>query len=291
MASTTIKTHRYTQKRLACSEAFFKCLETFSGDGYGVMSDAVAGAVYNPIQGNWGQWYDPETGDMPAYTPIADTVWMRNGVGTASNSVYPMNLQPVALQSGSWPNLAQKKVIIFGCGTVQVSAYMRIPFGNGGNIIPGSDGNVSVSCGGSFHGLVRGTNATLTDDSGITHPSVPATSLNGVLVALVGEYVPATAGGNGSFHYKIIRADGTIVMDATGLIPLEITEPVTIQADCTPHLNNLTRFGGLNFYGIRMFSFNNGLPPEAVREAAYKWMMRHYAAGHREEPPHFYGYD
>lgn len=290
MASTTIKTFRTTPKRLTCSEVFFKCLEVFSGDGWGTLRDSIRGCVYNPILGNHGQFYDIETGDNPAGVPVDQAVWMRNGT-TPVNSVYPLNLTPVALESGSWPHLQRRKVIIFGCGTVEYIGYARIPFGNGGAVMPGSDGNISVSCGGTLHGLVRGPDGSLLDITGQTFLHCDALALQGKHIAMIGEHTPATESGNGSFHYKLIFDDGSIPLDELEINPLEMLTPVTVQEDCTPHLNNFTRFGGLNFYGIRMFSFNGDLPPEPIREAAYKWMMRHYAAGHREEPPHFYGYD
>lgn len=275
---------RTSPASLPSAGIFFKCLEIFAGDGYGSMVDSVTGARYNPLRGNTGQHEGVAPGE-----PVALTHWMQNGA-TWANSVRPTNTVSIPLEAGGWPECAGKQVIIFACGVVRDPGLTRIAFGNGQTAVPGSDGNLSISLAGQMHGLARMSSGLSTLTSGADPAGIVAnTSIDNKLVALIGEYVPAITGTPGTYRVRVVDANGVTIISDDAVTPIEMNLIVSVIGDITPNLNNKTRSGGMDFYSKMMFLFNT-LPPEAVRERAYRWMIRHHAQGHRELPPHFVGY-
>lgn len=289
MASTTVKTFRTTPKQLDCAEVFFKCKEVLAGNGYGSITDSIRGCRYNPINANTGQYYDPEfPEDNLAGTPITNVCWIANG-STPTNSVRPTNVVPVALEAGVWPNFVNRSVILIGYGYFRIPSVARIPLGGVAASSPNA-GLVSVSCGGAFHCVAKGPEGTTVNaptDAGLGLTC--NTSITNQLCMMIGEYQPKVGAVDGSFRARIVGDDGVALLSDTA-VALDITTTVSVETDITPHLNNMTRIGGFDFLSIMAFSFAGGLPSESVREAAYKWMRRHHAAGHRELPPQFTGY-
>lgn len=253
-----------------CVDVFFRCLETLPGDGTGAMIDTKRGATYSPI---------PTAGPVP----IADTYWLENSDG-ASNSILPSCLSSIPLAAGSWPNWAQKSVITFATGRVMVPNKVRTPFGNGDTVIPGSDGNISVSFGGGMHTVIRDANGNQVYISSEPARALPAI---GTDVGVIVEYQPATTDGitvtPGWVRSRVVDVNG----NTFGSGSTETMQYATVQNvfDLNPSLNNKTRFGGLAFYSILAFSFNDGIP--ANREAAYLWMLKNHPAGNRSLPPQF----
>lgn len=286
MASTTVRTFRTTPRRLDCAEVFFKCLETFGVDGYGGMADSIRNCVYDPAYAN------PGSESYAAHEAAAGVYWIENGA-TPAKSVYPLVSVTSRLRDGTWPNFAQRKVITFATGIQRFAALARVPFGNGSNLVPGQDGNISIALSaGHFHAVVRSENeGLLAADSTST---VTGNSLNGSYVNFIGEYIPATTDGvtvtNGSFRMRIIDLNGNTLMADDAVTPLDMTLVVDTVGDVRSDIRSVTRFGGIDFYSIMAFSFSGDLPAESVRESAYKWMRRHHAAEHRELPPQFVGY-
>lgn len=135
----------------------------------------------------------------------------------------------------------------------------------------------------------EGLLAAVADPEGLT-----CDGLAGKYVCVIGEYIPATTDGetvtNGSMHLKVTGYDGTVHIADDAATPLEMNLVADTVGDVRSDIRNVTRFGGIDFYSIMAFSFTGDLLPDAVREAAYKWMRGHHAAGHRELPPHFAGY-
>jgi hypothetical protein len=90
---------------------------------------------------------------------------------------------------------------------------------------------------------------------------------------------------------RVVDLNGNTLIGDDAVTPLDMTLVVDTVGDIRSDIRSVTRFGGINFYSILAFSFTGDMPPEAVRESAYKWMRRHHAAEHRELPPMFYGYE
>jgi hypothetical protein len=283
---------RTTPATLPSAKIFFKCKELFAGDGYGVMADSIGGAVYNPIRGNTGQYPD-----SPANTPFqSGVVWMENGVGTRSNTVFPSIVDSTPLESGSWPNFGSKHIVMFACGILK-NSYCRVPIGNGSTFVPGQDGNFSISFNGRFHSVIRskddGLLAALADPEGMTM----ATLIDDP-ICLIGEYSPATTDGvtvtNGSARWRCTDMVGDVYTSGFTAplgagAPLDMTLVVDTVGEVSPHIRNVTRISGCAFYSIVVFAFDT-MPPQAVRDAAFAWMRAHHPAGHRELPPMFAGY-
>lgn len=256
-----------TKRPFACAEFFFRCLETLPGDGTGSMRDTVRGATYEPV------------GVNGAPIPTLGSYYIQNAAGL-SNAVAPEADASIQLISGSWPNFKRRSVITFACGRLIDPDKLKIPVGNGGTVIPGSDGNISVSFGSGMHTLIRDADGTQVYIDPNTTKTLPAIGTEiGVLV----EYTPATASGPGLVTSKVIDFNGNTF--GSGATETMQSAPVLNQFDLNPGLNNLTRFRGLAFYSFLGFSFDDGLP--ANRNDAYLWMMENHSQGNRSLPPHF----
>lgn len=257
-----------TKKPFACAEFFFRCLETLPGDGTGSMRDTIRGAEYAPV------------GITGAPIPMAGSYTLNNSEA-ASNAIFPECDTSIGLLSGSWPNFKRRSVITFACGRLVDPDVLKIPVGNGSAVIPGSDGNISVSFGGGgMHTLLRDADGTQVSIAPEPLRALPAIGTDiGVLV----EYSPATDAGPGSITSKVIDMAGNTY--GSGETETKQTAQVLNQFDLNPGLNNLTRFRGMAFYSFIGFSFDEGLP--ANRNEAYLWMLNNHAAGIRHLPPQF----